>query len=115
MITTERSEFSTTGVGGDLRMMFAVNEGVPALHALTSASNLLSMIEEPVFEAAMGNEPLEHNRAWLAHHALESAKAIVDSLVERMEMMELEEAEKEKTTKAARQRRQGLNTLDSTK
>lgn len=115
MITTARSEFSTTGVGGNLRMMFAVNEGVSALHALTSASNLLSMIEDPVFEAAMGNEPLEHNRAWLAHHALESAKAIVDSLVERMEMIEIEEAKKEKMTKAAQQRRQGQDTVDSTK
>lgn len=63
----------------ELSNCFSVRPGVDAEVALCKASDLLSIALEPVFDAAMGT-PLKGNQAWLAHHALESAKAIIDAL-----------------------------------
>jgi hypothetical protein len=67
------------GKGFGPKDLLAVRPGVPAAKALEQASNLLSMIIEPILEAGDGH-PLEGNRAYLIHHALESAKAIIDAV-----------------------------------
>ena len=73
-----------TGVS-PLKDLLAVRPGVPAAAALEQASNLLSMIIEPILAAGDGH-PLEGNRAYLIHHALESAKAIVDAVKDGAEV-----------------------------
>ncbi|MCQ4280475.1 DUF3077 domain-containing protein [Pseudomonas stutzeri] len=67
------------GDGVGPKDLLAVRPGVPLAMALEQASNLLSMIIEPILEAGDGH-PLEGSRAYLIHHALESAKAIVDAV-----------------------------------
>ncbi|MHB9799980.1 DUF3077 domain-containing protein [Pseudomonas sp. MT3] len=59
--------------------LFSVTPGVDLADALDSASDLLSMCLDPIEQAGMGT-PLVDNPAWLVHHALESAKAVIDSL-----------------------------------
>lgn len=68
-----------------LKDLLAVRPGVPAAAALEQASNLLSMIIEPILAAGDGY-PLEGNQAYLIHHALESAKAIVDAVKDGAEV-----------------------------
>ena len=68
-----------------LKDLLAVRPGIPAAAALEQASNLLSMIIEPILAAGDGH-PLEGNQAYLIHHALESAKAIVDAVKEGAEV-----------------------------
>ena len=59
--------------------LFSVTPGVDLADALNSISDLLSMIEEPICEAGMGEE-LKGNAAWRVHVVLVAAKAAVDSL-----------------------------------
>ena len=77
VVTFLAYEGRANGVGP--KDLLAVRPGVPAVMALEQASNLLSMIIEPILQAGDGH-PLEGNRAYLIHHALESAKAIVDAV-----------------------------------
>ncbi|WP_226507354.1 hypothetical protein [Pseudomonas sp. MWU16-30317] len=42
-------------------------------------SDLIASALDAVKEAAMG-KPLQGNQAWLVHHSLTSAKAVVDAL-----------------------------------
>lgn len=72
--------FSSGHVDKD-QLLFTVNHGVDLADALASASDLLSMIEEPIFDAGMGHTPLDGNGAWCVLHVLRSAKAVIDSLV----------------------------------
>lgn len=72
--------YETRAEGVGPKDLLAVRPGVPAAMALEQASNLLSMILEPILEAGDGHS-LEGNRAYLIHHALESAKAIVDAVI----------------------------------
>ncbi|MCY1461425.1 hypothetical protein D9M71_790820 [compost metagenome] len=58
---------------------FAVRSGVDALTALNKASDLIDIVIGSVADAGMGT-PLEGNQAWMVHHSLESAKAIIDAL-----------------------------------
>lgn len=82
VVTFLAYEGRANGVGP--KDLLAVRPGVPAVMALEQASNLLSMLIEPILEAGDGH-PLEGNRAYLIHHALESAKAIVDSVRDGVE------------------------------
>lgn len=76
-LTTAAFEFSGS---------FEVRAGVEGLKALTKASELLSIVMDSVTDAGMG-APLEGNQAWLVHHSLESAKALIDALwVEQQKM-----------------------------
>jgi hypothetical protein len=49
-------------------------------------------MEDSIFDAGMGT-PLEGNAAWLVHHTLESAKALVDSLINGCNKHELSTSE----------------------
>ena len=69
-----------------LKDLLAVRPGVPAAMALEQASNLLSLLIDPIHAAAMSDTPLEGNQAWLLHHTLEAAKAIVDAVKDGAEV-----------------------------
>jgi hypothetical protein len=77
--------FHATGEERKRYRLFTVNPDVPLVDALNSVSCLLSTLEDGVLDAAMGTQPLVDSAAWLAHHTLESAKAVVDSLIDCLE------------------------------
>lgn len=77
--------FHPTGEERKNHRLFTVNPDVPLLDALNSVSCLLSTLEDGVLDAATGHQPLVDSAAWLAHHTLESAKAVVDSLIDCLE------------------------------
>lgn len=83
--TAPGSDFHSTGEASKHLQLFAVAAGVPMLDALQSASDLLDMIGCPIYAAAMGEQPLQDNQAWLVNHALKSAKAVIDSLIRSIE------------------------------
>uniref|UniRef100_UPI001CFAB3E7 DUF3077 domain-containing protein n=1 Tax=Pseudomonas sp. MWU16-30317 TaxID=2878095 RepID=UPI001CFAB3E7 len=78
LVTTEQ-KFSDYGSDGERSYVFAVNAGVDGGCALNQASDLIASALDAVKEAAMG-KPLQGNQAWLVHHSLTSAKAVVDAL-----------------------------------
>ena len=83
-LTTEDGHaFRNSGTVGTNPYLFTVSAGVDAADALSTASDLLDAALTPIFEAGMG-EALEGNQAWLAHHAIESAKAVIDSVCEAL-------------------------------
>lgn len=77
--------FRNAGDASERRSLFTVTAGVPLLDALQGVSDLLSTIGEPIHDAAMGIRALEHGPAWLVDHTLESAKAVIDSLIDSLE------------------------------
>lgn len=82
--TAQGHEFHATGDVEHKRRLFTVTAGVPMLDALQSVSDLLDMMRDALI-AAGHNVPLEGNQAWLVNNARESAKAVVDSLIESLE------------------------------
>ncbi len=85
LIKTGHASFHITGDAARRNSLFTVTPGIPALDALQSVSDLLSTIAEPIHAAAMGEQALEHNPAWLVNHTLASARAVIDSLIEALE------------------------------
>lgn len=82
---------SSSGIyplGGEgKRTLFAVVPGVPLLEALEGVSTLLSIIQDPIHDTAMGN-PLDESVAWMINHTLESAKAALDAAIDGLEFPE---------------------------
>jgi hypothetical protein len=78
--TAPRHTFHTSGDASKKQKLFTVTPDIPLVDALNSVSDMLDMMHEPIFAAAMGEQALEHNQAWLVLHTLESAKAVIDSL-----------------------------------
>ena len=68
--------------------LFEVADGADLSDALIMASNFLDMVRDPIFNAAMGETALADNQAFLVLHAIESAKAVIDSLVSATEDFE---------------------------
>jgi hypothetical protein len=79
-LATTENHFSPVGPAIEKLTMFKVTEGIDAEHALEKASNLLEIIVASIDDAAMGTTKLEGHHAWLALHAAESTKAIIDAL-----------------------------------
>ncbi len=77
--------FHDSGQAVKQQSLFTVTPGVGLADALNSASDLLSTLRDPIYAAAMDQQPLEGNHAWLVLHTLESAKAVIDSLWEAAE------------------------------
>nr|WP_319526815.1 DUF3077 domain-containing protein [Pseudomonas laurentiana] len=73
--------FHCTGDAHQQRGLFCVADGVPLADALTSISDLLAPARAAVYAAAMGEQALAGDSAWLVHHSLDSAKAVVDALI----------------------------------
>jgi hypothetical protein len=83
--TAAGCEFHSTGKASTYQGMFTVTPGISMVDSLQSASDLLDMIGCPIYAAAMSEQPLQDNPAWLVHHALEPAKAVIDSLIRSIE------------------------------
>ena len=79
--------FHSTGDYDKCQTLFSVNPDIPLLDALHSVSCLISTVDDSIMDAAMG-EPLQDSAAWLIRHTLESAKAVVDSLIRHIEQHE---------------------------
>lgn len=78
-LVTNQQKFSDYGSEHAPVPVFSVNAGVPGEVALDQVSDLIASAVEAVMDAAMG-KPLQGNQAWLVHHSLTSAKAVVDAL-----------------------------------
>lgn len=81
-------DFHWSGQAVKQQFLFTVKPGVSLADALDSVSDLLSTLRDSIYAAAMGEQPLQDNPAWLALHTLESAKAVIDSLHEAAEEAE---------------------------
>lgn len=81
-------DFHGSGQAVKQQSLFTVKPGVSLADALNSVSDLLSTLRDPIYAAAMGEQPLQDNPAWLVLHTLESAKAVIDSLHEAAEEAE---------------------------
>lgn len=86
--TAHGSTFHRTGNCDKNQALFCVNSDIPILDALHSVSCLMSTVDDGIMDAAMGDQPLQDNAAWLIRHTLESAKAVVDSLIRHIEQQE---------------------------
>ncbi len=91
LTTTVGHRFHATGVAEKNTALFSVTPDIPMLDALTSVSCLLSTLEDGIVDAAMGEQPLQDNAAWLTHHTLQSAKAVVDSLIDCLQSQQGEQ------------------------
>lgn len=78
--TVEGYHFHSCGLASKKQTLFAVVPGVSDADALEAATDLLNAIRSPIFAAAMGEQPLQDNQAWLVLRALDSAIAVIDSL-----------------------------------
>lgn len=88
-IKTKRgSQFVSCGDVKKKQNLFEVADGADLSDALIMASNFMDMVRDPIFNAAMGLEPLADNQAFLVLHAIESAKAVIDSLTSAVEDFE---------------------------
>lgn len=83
--TEDGHRFHSTGSAEHKPGLFSVAPNVPIVDALNSVSCLLNTLEDGILDAAMGHFPLQDNAAWLSHHTLQSAKAVVDSLIGSIE------------------------------
>lgn len=85
--------FHGTGMVDKHQSLFSVVEGIPMFDALTSASDMLSTVDDAIYSAAMHEQPLEGNNAWLVRHTLQSARAVIDSLIAALEDAEGDDAQ----------------------
>jgi len=65
--------------------LFAVASDVTAVDALSGASDLLAMVDDALLSAVLDDTPLQGNTAKMAHYALESARAVLDAVIDGME------------------------------
>ncbi len=86
--TVPRHTFHSTGDVSKKQNLFSVMSDVPLLDALNSASDMLDSLHDPIYAAALGEQPLKGSHAWLVLHALNSAKAVIDSLWQAVEHAE---------------------------
>lgn len=83
--TAGRWTFHGAGDKTKQQELLQVVEGVDLLDALQEAANLVNMGATHAFEIGMGNGPeLDDNFAWMAHHALQTAEAVIYSVMESL-------------------------------
>ncbi|MGE6994982.1 DUF3077 domain-containing protein [Pseudomonas sp. NPDC047961] len=66
--------------------LFAVAPDVAAVDALSGASDLLAMVDAALLSAVLDDTPLQGNTAKMAHYALESARAVLDAVIDGIEL-----------------------------
>jgi hypothetical protein len=79
-LKTTTVAFDRCGDASKKQYLFSVNAGVAAEDALEACSNLLEIVMGSVMDTCMGEREMAGGQAWLVHHSIESAKAIVDAL-----------------------------------
>jgi hypothetical protein len=72
--------FHETGPAHHNHLLFSVTPDIPAVHALHSASELLSAAAHTLDAAATGTLCIDAHQAFLLSHALRAVKATVDAL-----------------------------------
>ena len=80
---TVESSFTVCNI--EKQHLFAVHSGVSAVDALNQASCILYNVRESLCEAGMQEIVISPTQAWLLHLAVESAKAVIDSVGEGLE------------------------------
>ncbi|WP_460160733.1 DUF3077 domain-containing protein [Pseudomonas sp. S2_B10] len=80
-------ECSFTACNIEKQNLFAVQSRVPAVDALNQASCILYSVRESLCEAGMQTLVISPSQAWLLHMAVESAKAVIDSVGEGLEKL----------------------------
>ncbi|TFH81783.1 DUF3077 domain-containing protein [Pseudomonas kribbensis] len=80
---TVESSFVSCNV--ERQELFAVRPGIPTVDALNQASCILYNVRESLCEAGMQEITISPAQAWLLHMAVESAKAVIDSVGEGLE------------------------------
>jgi hypothetical protein len=82
---TVESTFTVCNV--EKQHLFAVQASLPAVDALNQASCILYSVRESLCEAGMQQVTISPSQAWLLHMAVESAKAVIDSVGEGLEKL----------------------------
>lgn len=82
---TVESAFAACNI--EKQNLFAVQARVPAVDALNQASCILYSVRESLCEAGMQALVISPSQAWLLHMAVESAKAVIDSVGEGLEKL----------------------------
>jgi hypothetical protein len=82
-LTTSTKSFGGVGPAGDKITLFNITAGIDAELALDKASQLLELISISVESAAMCESKFDGPQAFLVLHSVETAKAIIDALLER--------------------------------
>ncbi|MGO2287834.1 DUF3077 domain-containing protein [Pseudomonas lundensis] len=72
--------FHETGPAHHNHLLFSVTPDIPAVHALHSASELLSAATHTLDAAATGTLCIDAHQTFLLSHALRAVKATVDAL-----------------------------------
>ncbi|MBT2339504.1 MULTISPECIES: DUF3077 domain-containing protein [Pseudomonas] len=80
---TAESSFASCNI--ERQDLFSVRPDVPAWDALSEASCILHSVKEVLVEAGMETIVISPNQAWLLYKAVESAKAVVDSVHEGLD------------------------------
>lgn len=80
---TVLSSFTVCNV--EKQHLFAVLASLPAVDALNQASCILYNVRESLCAAGMQEVTISPTQAWLLHLAVESAKAVIDSVGEGLE------------------------------
>ena len=73
------TSFNKIGVASSEYELFSVNDGVNAGEALQYADDILSSIEKQLLDAFC-DKPLKGDPAFLAHHSMKSARAVIWSI-----------------------------------
>ena len=71
--------FNKIGPAKEEYSLFSVNDGVNAGEALQYADDILSSIEKQLLDAFC-DKPLKGDPAFLAHHSMKSARAVIWSI-----------------------------------
>lgn len=80
-------EMSFTNCNVDRQHLFAVRPGIPAWDALSEASCILDSVRSVLDEAGMETMVISPSQAWLLFRAVDSAKAVIDSVSEGLEQV----------------------------
>ncbi|QLL15469.1 DUF3077 domain-containing protein [Pseudomonas chlororaphis] len=80
---TVESTFTICNV--EQQELFAVRPGIPAVDALVEASCILSELKGQLEFMAMGRDAIPSSNAWSLFRAVNSAKAVIDSVQEGLE------------------------------
>ncbi|MGY3172397.1 hypothetical protein ACVWYU_001774 [Pseudomonas sp. TE12234] len=82
---TVESSFTVCNV--EQQHLFAVQPSISAVDALNQASCILYSVRDSLCEAGMQEITISPSQAWLLHMAVESAKAVIDSVGEGLEKL----------------------------
>ena len=84
-LTTTEIRFISPAHAHKKQELFSVNPNVDAQNALYVASDLLGSVMDILSDAASGGIALEGNSAFMVTHTVESARAVLNSVLGKFE------------------------------